>query len=559
MKKHLSMLCIVIIAIFSTVAVFANSNLAYEDEARVLYELGLYKGINETNYEPDLESDLTREQATVILARLFASQDEIEKMSNAGVNIILSKFLDASDVSDWAKKEVAYGVSKGYIKGIETEDGFYFNPQGALKGIDYASLILQQLGITDFNYQGALQKLVDKGIITNAQKLSFDKQQLIRDDVVGISYNVLTASLGETTVIENLVNLGKVEKDVAVKFGFIEEEEPEVIPELTEPSVPVVKPDPEKDSLIKPTDTPTEEPTTTPETAPILYRADGAVKLGQWTLSNGNREGINVNKIYLSAVYGGQTSILKPAYVTDYSIEDQEGNVYATFSNISNTKGIDLQKPFVIDAMLDTEVAQKDICVYAKIGEKAVYGGTIELFLGDGTNIFEATGEKTGVSIKKTGALVAQDNGKITIAMSKVTPEMASYDKKPDAGTDITVGAFKLRNDGPKGVLMETIILKEVSNTTGNNTYTLKNEKMETIANATSSGGTITFNIAGGQKISSEKSEKFTVEMDGATAAKTRVQLRLLKEGTSYDSLKNEGYAIDIDDDLILDEVFVRS
>ena len=209
MKKYLSILCVMCVMIVAVLPTFAASNLAYQDEAKVLYELGLYKGISETEFVPDLESNLTREQAAVILARLFGNQDEIEKMNSSEVKAILAKFLDSNDISEWAKKEVAYGVKQGYIKGIEQDDGFCFNPQGALKGIDYASLILQQLGISDFNYQGALQKLVDKGIITNSQKLSFDKQQLIRDDVVGISYNVLTADYGETTVIENLVNFIK--------------------------------------------------------------------------------------------------------------------------------------------------------------------------------------------------------------------------------------------------------------------------------------------------------------------------------------------------------------
>ena len=36
-----------------------------------------------------------------------------------------------------------------------------------------------------------------------------------------------------------------------------------------------------------------------------------------------------------------------------------------------------------------------------------------------------------------------------------------------------------------------------------------------------------------------------------------RIQLRLIKEETNYDTLSNEGYSMSIDDDLTLDEIAV--
>ena len=584
MKKHILAISLIFVIIGGLITpVFANGNLRYQEEAKKLYELSLYKGISEDTYEPDLEGMLTREQSTIILLRLIGEEDDALKMTQAEVKIALAPFKDAKLVSDWAKNQVAYAVKKEIMKGYNG----LLDPQGGLKGIQYASLLLQAIGEQDFEYRSALDKLVVIGALkTGVDTIRFDKEQLTRDDVVGLSYAMLTVKTENgKTMIENLVENGEVSRVKAEELGLVEPEAPVVTEEpieTTEPEIPVETEEPiettepevpvETEEPIETTEPEvpvvTEEPveTTKPETPvvtvkpeePKLYRASGAVKVGQWTISNGSRETILVDKIYLTAVYGGQTSALKPAYVTDYSIEDTEGNVYATFDSISNTKGITLQKKIEIAERTDSEETSKDICVYAKINDRAVYGGTIELFLGDGTFIFEGTGKITGTRLIKKGAVIAQEDGKITISMSKVLPKMYSYNKEPQSMAGTVVGAFELNNLGPKSILMEKIILEELINTTGNVNYTLKNGNMKTVATATVSGGKIEFNIAGGQKISANKSEVFTVEMDDVIPVQNRVQLKLLKEGTCYDSLNDEGYGINIDEDLVLDAIVTR-
>ena len=70
MKKNFSKIFALLIICASITPVLAGK-LSYEYEARALYDMGLYKGISETTYVPDLDSNLTREQAVVILIRLF--------------------------------------------------------------------------------------------------------------------------------------------------------------------------------------------------------------------------------------------------------------------------------------------------------------------------------------------------------------------------------------------------------------------------------------------------------------------------------------------------------
>lgn len=221
LKKHLSVLLVVAMIFTMMAPVFAASSNTYEDEALALYGLGLFKGTSENSYKPDLESALTREQATIMLLRLFGQEEEAQAMSNGEVTVTLAKFLDAGSISDWAKNQVAYATAHGIINGIPTEDGLIFEPQGSLKGIQFASMVLQALGIRDFSYEYALESLVRAGVIDVPQMIAFDKDQLIRDDVVGISFGTLRATAENgNTVIENLVEKGTVERDYAERLGI---------------------------------------------------------------------------------------------------------------------------------------------------------------------------------------------------------------------------------------------------------------------------------------------------------------------------------------------------
>ncbi|MBP5427416.1 MAG: S-layer homology domain-containing protein, partial [Clostridiales bacterium] len=452
MWKYFSKMFAALIACLSVVSSFA-AGLSYEREAQILYDLGLYKGVSETEYKPELEKNLTREQATVILIRLFGQEDEAQKMSESKVRATLAKFVDAYEISDWAQKEVAYATSKGYIKGREKGNSLYFNPQGYLKGIDYASLILQQLKVTGFSYNKALDKLQSEGVITKEQKEVFNKDQLTRDDVIGISYGVLKASNkgNNKTVIENLVDTGKVSLVKASKAGLI--------------------------NMLTPT--PIVIPTNMQEDQ-VLRRADGAVKLGQWKLTNPRNEEVHVNRIWFTAEYTGQVAVLDPEHVTDFSVEDEKGNVYAVFQDINGNpnndikiyviakKRVDLTKPFIMPAGSGVKEAEKEIFLYGRIKEDATPGGMLEIYLGDGSSIYEAKGKKSGSDIMIRGSMLKQDDeGKKIIALSKVVPEMGSYQRDPLARANVPVARVNFMNKGYRAIKIKQISFKELMNSTG--------------------------------------------------------------------------------------------
>ncbi len=194
----------------------------YENEANALYKLGLYKGINETYFEPDLGTGLDRQTGVVMLLRMFGQEDEAENLTYESADRILSKFKDASSIASWSKRQVAYAVEKGFVKGYSEDSTF--RPANPLNGKAYCSLILQQLGYDgDFQYDRAASKLYEIGGLTSVQANTFNSDAgLIKDYLVGISYGALGAkykSNGEE-LIKVLVKNGDITKQMAKDAGF---------------------------------------------------------------------------------------------------------------------------------------------------------------------------------------------------------------------------------------------------------------------------------------------------------------------------------------------------
>ncbi len=194
----------------------------YENEASALYKLGLYKGVNETYFDPDLEAGLDRQTGVVMLLRMFGQEDEAKAYTYERADRILSKFRDAGNIATWSKRQVAYAVEKGYVKGYSEDSTF--RPTNPLNGKAYCSLILQQLGYDgDFQYDRAATKLSDVGGLTSVQANTFNSDAgLIKDYLVGISYGALQAkykSNGEE-LIRVLVKNGDITRQMAKDAGF---------------------------------------------------------------------------------------------------------------------------------------------------------------------------------------------------------------------------------------------------------------------------------------------------------------------------------------------------
>lgn len=226
-KKLLaSLMAMAMISAIATVPASANTFI-YEKEANALYTLGLYKGISEVKFEPDLGTNLDRQTGVVMLLRMFGQEEEAKELTYEEADEILSVFKDSGNIANWSKRQVAYAVEKGYVKGYAEDSTF--RPTAGLNGKAYCSLILQQLGYDgDFQYNKAATKLSEVGGLTSIQANLFNSDTTINKDfLVGISYGTLQAVYkadGEK-LIKKLVDKGIVSaekvREVGIEFAMI--------------------------------------------------------------------------------------------------------------------------------------------------------------------------------------------------------------------------------------------------------------------------------------------------------------------------------------------------
>jgi len=222
LKKILTTLIAVAMTASIAVMPVTASGYTYENEAAALNKLGLYKGVSLNEFDPDLGRLLDRQTGVVMLLRIFGQEEDAKGYTEERADSILSKFRDSDSIADWAKRQVAYAVERGYVKGY-LEDST-FRPTNALNGKAYCSLILQQLGYNgDFQYDRAASKLSEVGGLTALQGNLFNSDTgLKKDSLVGISYGALKAkykSNGEK-LIEKLVKKNIVSAQKAKEAGF---------------------------------------------------------------------------------------------------------------------------------------------------------------------------------------------------------------------------------------------------------------------------------------------------------------------------------------------------
>ena len=211
-KKVFLFAILIFVTLFST-----SYSLEYEEQARGLYDLGLYLGRSQTTYEPDLEGKVTRQDASIMLLRIFGLEDEALKLNlEEARNILKSDFLDAKDVADYAVRQVAYATNEGIIMGFP--DG-RFGPRELITGKQYCALVLRMLGYTDeldelgFANAGKLFSMI--AYISSERQKDFDVDDFIKREIlVGISFSALKSNLknSDNLLAERLIEEGIVDR-----------------------------------------------------------------------------------------------------------------------------------------------------------------------------------------------------------------------------------------------------------------------------------------------------------------------------------------------------------
>jgi ribosome-binding factor A len=222
LKKLLAvLLSLTMVLSLMVVPAFAAESLEYEDEARVLYDLGLFKGTSATEYVPNLDSRLERQEGVVLVLRLFGLEEEANAMDEKEAKALLAeKFSDADEIGAWAVKAMAYAVENGIVNG--RPDG-KFAPKDPLLGKEFAKMILAELDQYDpNNFQTACADLSVISDLSPAEALRFNDKILIRDDVVGISFASLAATYADgDTVLGKLAAASGDFKSKAIEAGVI--------------------------------------------------------------------------------------------------------------------------------------------------------------------------------------------------------------------------------------------------------------------------------------------------------------------------------------------------
>lgn len=196
MKRFISIILAVVLCI-SSIGASANisDNISREEGlARELKELGLFKGVSDTEFE--LNRAPSRVEAIVMLIRVLGKENE----ALAG-----EWSHPFSDVPAWADNYVGYAYSCGLTKG---EDADKFG-EGDANAAMYLTFVLRALGYSDtngedFNWENPFTLSGKLGILPD----SVNVNEFLRSDVVIVSHAALSAHIKNSsqTLAQKLIS-----------------------------------------------------------------------------------------------------------------------------------------------------------------------------------------------------------------------------------------------------------------------------------------------------------------------------------------------------------------
>ncbi|WP_027631135.1 Ig-like domain-containing protein [Ruminiclostridium cellobioparum] len=175
------------------------------DKAAVLKELKLYAGTDDTNPAAGLDAALKVQDALIWLATEFGYKAEADKLTDEDATKALAKFADAKDISEYAKKVVAYSAQEGIIAGeVDKAGKLYVRPAASVTAARFATFMLKGLG---YDLTGSFTEAVGQLAEVDGSKIDADATgDLTRDAAVGFMYGILTAKTESgKTVAENLL------------------------------------------------------------------------------------------------------------------------------------------------------------------------------------------------------------------------------------------------------------------------------------------------------------------------------------------------------------------
>ncbi len=209
-------IAMVLTPLFSVVATPATTGISNNasEKASVLNSLSLYAGVSERSFDPDLSASLDRETGVVMLLRILGLEAKAQAMSDESATAALAGYADASTVSSWAKKQMAYAVSNKLLVGTSSST---LSPKASLNGKAYCSLILRQLGYS-VSYDQAVTEFAGLTELKLGEAvMPLSSKTLLKEDLVGISFASLSlkAKDSDKTVLDSLIAQKAIPADAA--------------------------------------------------------------------------------------------------------------------------------------------------------------------------------------------------------------------------------------------------------------------------------------------------------------------------------------------------------
>ncbi|MCX7748348.1 MAG: protease inhibitor I42 family protein [Clostridia bacterium] len=205
-------LCAVLLFSTASYATAGNIHNRFIEKAETLYKLGLYKGISQNEFNPDLDALADRKTAIIMALRLMGKEKAVLELEASEVNKWTEKFKDLKNSPHWVKKYIAYAVKTGALKGFP--DGT-IRPDAKISGKQYLALILRQLGYS-------FKKNEEFNIFKDTASLPLNEMEDYNTDLpiskgllVYISYRTLDAHSSDyriNSVIGLLIDCGVVKK-----------------------------------------------------------------------------------------------------------------------------------------------------------------------------------------------------------------------------------------------------------------------------------------------------------------------------------------------------------
>ncbi len=194
---------------------------SYYEQARVLYNLNLYKGTSATYFEPDLESYVDRETAIVLVLRLFGKTSDVENYYDYRVQSILSAYSDGGDVSSWARKYVAYAINNQLFPG-ELQGSVL--PKRYIDGKTFIGLMLNCMGYKLYGDQWTIAAYINSylgGVSADDARYVNDKI-ISKNDMVAIIWESLDMPTKDyATLLNMIVDYNSISSSKLTQLGFI--------------------------------------------------------------------------------------------------------------------------------------------------------------------------------------------------------------------------------------------------------------------------------------------------------------------------------------------------